>query len=128
MPCKWIAAPIVCWLASPSYAHAAGDHAPLDLPVWSVVPFVALLLGIAVLPILAEHWWHKNRNKALISALVALPVLVYLAIVHFTTEQQSLLPLGQEMFKYVSFIILLASLYTVAGGIVFGGDVRGTPA
>src|SRR5439155_2655967 len=62
------------------------------------------------------------------SAVVALPVLVYLAILHFASDQYALVPLGHEMFKYVSFIILLGSLYTVAGGIVFRGDMQGTPA
>jgi hypothetical protein len=59
----------------PAVAHAAGD-APLDLPVWSVAPFALLLLAIAVLPLAAGHWWHRNRNKALVAALFALPAAV----------------------------------------------------
>jgi len=72
---RWqlIACVVVGWLAATSQAHAAADQAPLDLPVWSVIPFAALLLAIAILPLVAEHWWHKNRNKAIVSAAVAIP-------------------------------------------------------
>jgi putative citrate transport len=44
-------------LAVPSLAPTAG-HEPLQLPAWSVVPFVLLLLCIAVLPLAAGHFWH----------------------------------------------------------------------
>jgi Na+/H+ antiporter NhaD/arsenite permease-like protein len=124
---KWMLGIAVSWLAAAPMAHAAGDHGPLDLPIWSVVPFVALLLGIALLPLVAEHWWHQNKNKAIVSAVVGVPVLVYLFIVHLTTEQAALIPLGHEILKYVSFIVLLGSLYTVAGGIVFRGDLEPRP-
>ncbi len=65
---------------------------PLDLPVWSAIPFVALLLCIAFLPLLAPHWWHSNRNKALIAAAAALPIAGYLATVHLLTGQKRSCP------------------------------------
>ncbi len=54
-----------------STTGAAGPT--LDLPIWSVAPFVLLLLAIASLPLLAEHWWHQNKNKAIIVALLRCP-------------------------------------------------------
>jgi Na+/H+ antiporter NhaD/arsenite permease-like protein len=101
--------------------------APLDLPAWSVAPFAALLLCIAVLPLLAPHWWHSNRNKALVAAAAAVPVVLYLAAVHLLSDQKALAPLAHEIGKYISFIILLGSLYAVSGGIVLSGDLRPTP-
>ena len=101
--------------------------APLDLPAWSVAPFVALLLCIALLPLLAPHWWHSNRNKARVAAAAGVPIAVYLAAVHLVTGQKALLPLAHEVGKYASFIILLGSLYAVSGGIVLSGDLRPTP-
>lgn len=112
--------------AWPSPALAAG-HEPLHLPVWSVLPFALLLLGIAVLPLAAGHWWHNDRNKAIVVVLLAVPVVVYLAYLQATTGQKSLVPLVHELGKYASFIILLGALYTVAGGIVVRGDLRPTP-
>src|SRR5882762_10083680 len=37
---------------------------PFDPPVWSVVPYVALLLAIAILPLTSPHFWHDLRNQA----------------------------------------------------------------
>ena len=48
----------------PRVAFAAGGGEPLDFSAWSVVPFVLLLFSIALFPLLAPHWWHKNRNRA----------------------------------------------------------------
>src|SRR5881396_4169195 len=52
------------------------------LPLWTVLPFVALLLSIAVLPLCAGHWWEHNRNKAIVAAALSLPVVIYLLAVH----------------------------------------------
>jgi Na+/H+ antiporter NhaD/arsenite permease-like protein len=109
--------------------HAAlfGAAGPtLDLPLWSVTPFALLLLAIALLPLLAEHWWHENKSKALVVAIVAIPTALYLFLVN-TPEQPTLAALSHEMLKYVYFILLLGSLYIVAGGIVIAGDVAATP-
>jgi len=111
-------------LASPA---AAAGHEPLDLPAWSVTPFVLLLLCIAVLPVAAGRFWHKDRNKAVVVAVLATPVVLYLVYLQFTTNQDTLSPLTHELAKYASFITMLGSLYTVAGGVVVRGDVRPTP-
>src|SRR5437868_2765894 len=102
---------------------AAAGHEPLDLPVWSVTAFVLLLLAIAILPLMAKRLWHRDRNKAIVVAVLAIPVVAYLAWVRVTTDQQALYPLFHELGKYTSFIILLGSLYLVAGGIVIRGNV-----
>ena len=47
-------------------------------PLW-IAPFAILLIGIAVLPLAAPHFWEPNRNKLLVSAIFGIPVLgVYL--------------------------------------------------
>lgn len=125
MAWKWMGATVVL-LVHAALGNAA-DGAPLDLPAWSVLPFALLLLCIAILPLVAEHWWHKNRNKALVSAAVTVPVALYLAVVHFTSAQPALAALGHEMLKYASFVILLGSLFVVSGGIVLHGDPAPTP-
>jgi Na+/H+ antiporter NhaD/arsenite permease-like protein len=113
-------------LTAPSLALAAG-HEPLQLPAWSVVPFVLLLLCIAVLPLAAGHFWHNDRNKAVVVLLLAVPVILYFVYLELATGQHTLSPLVHELGKYASFIILLGSLYTVAGGIVVRGDLKPTP-
>ena len=105
---------------------AAG--APLDLPPWSVAPFVLLLLTIALLPLAVPHWWHNNRNKAIIAAVFGIPVVLYLAGLQFIMGQPTLPLLSHELVNYFSFITLLGSLYVVSGGIIVEGDFRADTA
>ena len=53
-------------------------HDPVELPLWTVLPFAGLLLSIAVLPLAAPHFWESHRNKGVVSALFGVPVAVYL--------------------------------------------------
>lgn len=91
-----------------------------DVPLWAVIPFVVMLLGIAVLPLVAHHWWESNRNRGIFTALVATPMAVYLLF----EFPEGLVHTGLE---YASFIALLGSLYVIAGGIHLSGDLKATP-
>ncbi len=91
------------------------------LPLYSVVPFVAMLLGIALLPLAWPHWWEPNRNKLLVSATLGLPVLV----LYLAREPAALVHMAGD---YTSFMILLTGLYVIAGGILLRGDLEATPA
>ena len=91
------------------------------MPLYTILPFVAWLLTIALAPLLFEHFWEHNRNKALLSGLFAAPVLYYLLTHHLHHE----LMLSAE--EYISFIVLLGSLFVVSGGILVEGDIEATP-
>jgi len=97
---------------------------PLELPVWTVLPFVGLLLSIAVLPLAAPRFWETNRNKGMVAALFAAPVVLYLLAAHGASGLHELAEKGKE---YVSFMLLLASLFVVTGGIYVRGSLAGTP-
>ena len=99
----------------------------MDLPLWTLIPFVSLLLAIALLPVAAEAFWHSNRNKGFVAALFAVPVAGYLLYLGPATGHQTSAALLHEIGQYASFIILLASLYTVSGGIVVQGDIQARP-
>jgi Na+/H+ antiporter NhaD/arsenite permease-like protein len=90
------------------------------LPIWSVAPFGLILLGIAVLPLVAGHFWERNVNKALVSAALGVPIVAWIA----TYDRTVLLHTAHE---YVAFIVLLGALYVIAGGIVVRGTLAGTP-
>ena len=49
----------------------------VHLPAWTVAPFAALLLAIAVLPLVRRtaHWWESNRSKFMVSAACGLVAL-----------------------------------------------------
>jgi Na+/H+ antiporter NhaD/arsenite permease-like protein len=102
-------------------------HEPLDVPGWTIVPFAGLLAAIALLPVLAEDFWHSHRRKALIVVLFAIPVAGYLLALDRITGRPGTAALVEGLREYGSFIILLGSLYVVAGGILIEGDVADTP-
>jgi Na+/H+ antiporter NhaD/arsenite permease-like protein len=101
----------------------AMPHA-IELPIWTVLPFVALLLAIAILPLLAPHFWESNRSKGGVAALLSLPVAIYLLAAHGAVGVHELVEKAKE---YASFIVLLASLFVVTGGIYVRGSLAGTP-
>lgn len=106
--------------------HAAGhSHENLGkvLPLFSCIPFACMLLSIALLPLIAANIWHHHFGKisALWAALFALPFIYYyrgLAIYEI---------LHILLADYVPFIILLWALFTVSGGILLRGTLRGSP-
>ncbi len=91
-----------------------------SIPLYICAPFVIFLLLIATLPLAVPHFWEKNRNKAILSALVSLPVLPFL-ITRLPAE------FGRTVEDYISFILLLASLFIISGGILLTGDLQATP-
>ncbi|MBN2492965.1 MAG: sodium:proton antiporter [Deltaproteobacteria bacterium] len=103
-------------------ALAAGHDSPIgkELSLLWVIPFAVMLLAIAVLPLATEKWWHPNRNKLIVSAILGLPVIgLFLYMDH-----HAVLHTGEE---YISFIILLGALFVISGGIVVQTDLRATP-
>ncbi len=101
-----------------------GSSLGAELPLWSVIPFVGILLSIAIFPLVAPEFWHHHFGKvsAFWALLFAIPFLLayqgeaFHEIVHIYLKD------------YIPFIILLWSLFTVAGGILITGAPVGTPA
>jgi len=116
--------------------HEAQGHGSHEAPsLIAVVPFAALLLCIAILPLIhrTEHWWHKNKNKFLIAAILAAITLAYYLLRGTGFHAEPGLPsvlkiLGHAVLaEYVPFIVLLFSLYTISGGIQLRGDLEAKP-
>ena len=42
---------------------SAGTHTLSSLPLLSVLPFVGILLSIAIFPLVAPHFWEENFGK-----------------------------------------------------------------
>ncbi|MGZ4886511.1 MAG: sodium:proton antiporter [Candidatus Aminicenantales bacterium] len=91
------------------------------LPLWAVIPFVGLLLSIAVLPLRAPGFWRRNRNKAFVAALWSAPAAGLLLL-------RAPRELMHSVRDYASFVVLIGALFTISGGIVLRGDLRATPA
>ncbi len=112
----------------PGLALAAGDGAPhldgAELGLLWGVPFLGILLSIAIFPLVAPVFWHHQFGK--VSLFWALLTVVPFAIVFgFSLTLFEVLHVG--LLEYIPFIILLFSLFTVAGGVRLKGSLRGSP-
>ena len=50
------------------------------IPLWASIPFVIMLLMIAIGPLVMEHWWENNKNKLIVSCVLGIPTAIYLVI------------------------------------------------
>ena len=84
-----------------------------ELPLWTILPFVGILLSIAVLPLIAGHFWHAHFPK--ISAAWAISFAVPFIVVYKSIAMHEILHI--YIIDYIPFIILLWALFTISGGI-----------
>ncbi len=93
------------------------------LPLWSIIPFIGMLFSIALFPLFAPKFWHDHFGK--VSIFWAIVIAIPLLIVYKGVALHEILHI--IIGDYIPFIILLWALYTVSGGILLGGTLRGTP-
>ncbi len=103
--------------------HSAHGDIGKELPIWSAIPFVGILLSIALLPLIAPKFWHHNFGKISFFWAIAfsLPFLIFYKSAAFYEIMHIYL------IDYIPFIILLWALYTVSGGILLKGSIKGKP-
>ena len=133
--------------------HHEGGHGSMHAgrapPLWTVAPFVMLLLSIAVLPLIpaTEHWWESNASRFKVAAGLGALTLCYYGFLHegaieghwpahktveptgaaFETGLVQTILENAVMQEFVPFIVLLFSLYTISGGIRISGDLQAKP-
>ena len=54
------------------------ESSSFNIPLITILPFVLMLLSIAVFPLFWNHFWEKNKNKLIIALLLSIPVVIYL--------------------------------------------------
>ena len=118
-------------LAAGDVAHEAAGHgaehaSPLGarLPLWACIPFVGILLSIALFPLVAPHFWHHHYPK--ISAFWAVAFGVPFLGAYGREAFDAILHI--YVADYIPFILLLWALFTISGGIVVRGTLRGSPS
>ncbi|HMN57565.1 MAG TPA: sodium:proton antiporter [Ottowia sp.] len=117
----WWLAPALLALAAP--AHAAGLDGRQLSALWGL-PFVGILLSIAVWPLVGPHFWHHHFGK--IAAAWSLAFLLPFAAV-FGAHTALAGLVHALVAEYIPFILLLTALFTVSGGIYIRGNLHGTP-
>lgn len=116
------------------------DVAP---PIYAILPFVGLLLAIALLPLSYKtaHWWEKNSSKLIVSAACGVVTFLFYGFIYghgihdHGTHELSAAGISAAvtvlknalLVEYVPFMVLLFSLFVISGGINIGGRLHGTP-
>lgn len=98
---------------------------PSQLTLWWCIPFAGILLSLAFMPLIAHKLWHNHYGKigAVWSSAVVLPMMGIYGL-EITTAK-----LSHVLFhEYIPFILLVGSLYVVAGGIVIKTTLQHSPA
>jgi Na+/H+ antiporter NhaD/arsenite permease-like protein len=110
-------------LATPTRAGAL-DMPGAELSLFWGTPFVGLLLSIALWPLLAPRFWHRHFGK--VSAIWSLAFLLP-CLVQFGWQTALYEVLHMVLEEYLPFVIVLSSLYVVAGGVRLTGNLTGSP-
>ena len=101
----------------------AAAEAAQDISVFWVLPLIGILLCIAIIPLINAHFWEKNLWWISLGVF-CIPMAVIFTV--FMGEKLRELSI-EKALDYVSFIILLASLFVISGGILIKGSLSGTP-
>ncbi|MDO9462405.1 MAG: sodium:proton antiporter, partial [Deltaproteobacteria bacterium] len=124
----WLLVWLLCSIVFPSVALASGAaHGGINLgevlPLYSALPFAGMLLSIALMPLLLPKFWHHHFGK--ISAFWVIVIAIPMLIAYKGTALYEFWHVVAA--DYIPFIILLWALFTVSGGILLRGTLRGTP-
>ncbi|MBP3221596.1 MAG: sodium:proton antiporter [Neisseriaceae bacterium] len=108
---------------TPLFSFASNNDAHHLSLSWGI-PFVVVLLSIALGPLLFTKIWHKHFGK-----IVGLVTLCFLSpfYIFFGFHETLHLVAHAIIEEYIPFILLLVALYTVSGGILIWGNLQGTP-
>jgi Na+/H+ antiporter NhaD/arsenite permease-like protein len=108
-------------------ASGGGELGELDGKTLSLrwaLPFAGMLLSIALFPLFAAHFWEKNYGKVAIFWALTLMIPEFFVFGASVTFYNALHTMVGE---YVPFILILLTLFTIAGGIMVTGSLSGTP-
>ena len=94
------------------------------IPAWMLIPFVVMLLCIAVFSLIphVDEWWEHNLHKLYVSLILGVPVGIWLCLNGMGHELEH-----QMIYDYIPFILLLMALFVTTGGICIRGDLKATP-
>lgn len=114
----------ICML--PSIALAGGDlsfDGQSLSPLWSI-PFIGIILSIAILPLFAPRLWEHHYGKIVFvwTLLFFIPL-----IIQFDMSITANLFAHAMLGEYIPFILLLLVLFAASGGIHISGNLAASP-
>ena len=95
-----------------------------NLAIYWIVPFIGILLSIAIFPLVWPKIWHHHFGKISLFWVISL-IIPFLLKEGWEITLYELMHVG--LLEYVPFIILLLALFTISGGVRLTGSLVGTP-
>ena len=96
------------------------SHLTIEPNPWMILPFVVLLGMIALGPVACPNFWSRHYPKIAL-ALGAVSLVYYLGGLHAWER------VLHGTIEYISFIVLIGSLFVVSGGIHIQVKGEATP-
>lgn len=107
--------------------HGHAHHLHIDgssISIFWILPFLGILLSIAIFPLISPEYWHHNYGK--VSAFWGL-LFIVLFTWNFGYHISIFYVIEVYLKEFIPFIVILFALYTVSGGVLISGNMQGTP-
>lgn len=107
--------------------HESDHHIHIDgahISLWWAIPFIGILLSIAIFPLVNLHFWEHHYGKVSMFWGVLFLLLFFFSFGSATTLFYIL---EVSIIEFIPFITLLLALFTVSGGIRLKGELIGSP-
>ena len=115
---------LICGLLVGSGLARAAEIDGRALSAWWGLPFAGMLLSIALMPLWLPQFWHQHFGKVAAAWSLAM-LLPFAALFGAGAAVQALA--HTLLAEYIPFIVLLATLFAVSGGIHVRGNLHGSP-
>ena len=113
--------------ASHNDLHGTAQHLHIDgasISIFWIIPFMGILLSIAIFPLFLPNYWHHNYGK--VSAFWG-SLFIVLFTWKFGFHISSFYLIEVYLKEFIPFIVILIALFTVSGGVLISGNMQGTP-
>ena len=115
---------IISFLMTSIFAAESQHHLSAeDFSLFWLIPFLGILLSIALIPLVKPSFWHHHYGK--VSAFWGILFLIFFSINH--VDHTLFYILEVYLREFIPFIVLLLALFTVSGGILITGNLSGSP-
>ena len=115
---------LICGLLAGSGLARAAEIDGRALSAWWGLPFAGMLLSIALMPLWLPQFWHHHFGKVAAAWSLAM-LLPFAGLFGAGAAGQALA--HTLLAEYIPFIVLLATLFAVSGGIHVRGNLHGSP-
>ena len=123
-PKPWLFLAALCAGALLAAPAEAAEVDARTLSLWWTLPFVGVLLSIAIVPLINAHFWHRFYGLVMLGWALA---FIIPASARLGVEPVADLLIHTALLEYIPFLLLLFALFTTAGGVHIAGTLRGTP-